>query len=45
MYKVISKDYPNELWAGGFYSKDKAQKELMRDIFIGTCMKKTSIKN
>ena len=28
MYKVMSKDYPNELWATGFYSKEKAQKRI-----------------
>ncbi len=28
MYKVISKDYPNELWATGFFSKEKAQKRI-----------------
>lgn len=33
MYKVISKDYPNELWAGGFYSKDKAQKRVDEGYF------------
>ena len=28
MYKVMSKDYPNELWGIGFYSKEKAQKRI-----------------
>jgi hypothetical protein len=28
MYKVVSKDYPNELWASGFFSKEKAQKRI-----------------
>ena len=28
MYKVVSKDHPNELWASGFFSKEKAQKRI-----------------
>ena len=26
MYKVITKDNPNELWASGFFDKAKAQR-------------------
>jgi hypothetical protein len=28
MYKVMSKDHPNELWGIGFYSKEKAQRRI-----------------
>lgn len=33
MYKVVSKDYLNEVWAIGFYSKEKAQKRINEGYF------------
>ena len=33
MYKVVSECNNNEVWASGFYSKDKAQKRIDEGYF------------
>jgi hypothetical protein len=44
MYKVMSKDYPNELWATGFYSKEKAQGLIDKGYFQKYMYEKDKIK-
>jgi len=33
MYKVVSEENHNEVWASGFYSKEKAQKRIDEGYF------------
>ena len=37
MYKVVSECNKNEVWATGFYSKDKAQKRI-DECYFHRCM-------
>ena len=44
MYKVVSECNNNEVWASGFYSKEKAQKRIDLGYFHNFMYEKDKIK-
>lgn len=45
MYKVVTKNNHNEVWAVGFYSKEKAERLIKDGYFTAICTKLIKAKN